>query len=140
MSSITRVGISSGCNTTTSSSIVRSPYSLRRNQRTSDSVVKRTVSRHRNVSISRSRSVCATDASSARQEVDRSQEPSANAEETDSPDDNGEMERSDNETDAPLRAHRERRATTQLAVVINQFDRVGEQEYLCEICKKVRIA
>ena len=50
------------------------------------------------------------------------------------------MERSDDETDAPLRGYRESRVTTQLPVVIDQFDGVDEQEYLCKICNKVRIA
>lgn len=138
-SSITRD--SNSHETTTSSSNARSRYSFRRNQRRSDSVVKRTVSsRNRNARTPRSRSICAADSISTSQAAGRSQRASVDAEENNSHDDRSAMERSDDETDASIRAYRERRAMNQTASVVHHFDRVDEQEYLCKICYKVRIA
>ena len=130
-SSITRV--SNSHDTTTSSSNARSRYSFRSNQRRSDSVVKRTASsRSRNTRTPRSRSI------STSQAMARSQRASADAEVNNSHDDRSAMERSDDEIDAPIRAYRERRAMNQTSSVVHHFDRVDEQEYLCQICYKVR--
>ncbi|CAF1164672.1 unnamed protein product [Didymodactylos carnosus] len=57
-----------------------------------------------------------------------SQRASADAEENNSHDDRSAMERSDDETDAPIRAYRERRAMNETSSVLHHFDRVDEEQ------------
>ena len=139
MSSTTTPQNKSDRNDAALASTSRSPYSLRRTQTRSDSIAKRTIPlRHRNIRTPRSRSGCPSDSVISSQ-ADRSQsQRSSNTQATESQEEGQEMERSDDESDAPLRAHRATRMINRSSPVTQYFDQVDGDDFLCTICFKVR--